>query len=618
MSPAALAALGVIAAGSLRALLAAGLLAALALVGYGLLPARRRTQYAELTPLRGTSKAVIAFPLAISVGALATGWLGWVAGTAFGTWSVGVVWIALLALGVRRFAEFRRDALRLGRRLAALARATPLLSATFAVAVLLLLPSLFLPLVDSDGLRYQVAHPKLYLLTGEISTYPWDVTGFFPQVGTMLFLVATALGGGEACKFVHAGFALLSAASLALLVHRGRRSRGAAVAAAFFAFAAPVSVATATAAFVDHAALFHVLVGALLVAASAPTPLVGLALGAAFGTKMTTAPFVLGLAIAAVAARPARARLREALLLAAVLAATFLPFGLRSAVLTGDPFFPLGYGLLGRAIPGVTQEGLAWATSYREEARGLLAVGFLPFQPGLSWDDVAGPQALLGLLAVAVVLRERRLRFLLLPVLVSVAVASYWHPPARYFLPLFAALAAFLALALGRLGRRAAPAATLLVVGVSAAGWVPQVLFGFGASRYVSGRADAETVRAEAIPGFRAARFVNALQGGCVMALDFPAPYYLDRPWVAEGVLNEPPLRLWLAEGAEAGELLDRCRALGVTHVLVTPGWGGGTPASLYPLATNRREAEAIVAFRARLRLVATVDGVDVFELPPR
>jgi hypothetical protein len=102
------------------------------------------------------------------------------------------------------------------------------------------------------------------------------------------------------------------------------------------------------------------------------------------------------------------------------------------------------------------------------------------------------------------------------------------------------------------------------------------------------------------------------------MALDFPGPFYLDRPWVAEGVLNEPPLRLWLAEGEGGEGLLARCRALGVTHILVTPGWGGGTPASLYPLARSRREAEALVAFRSKLRLVATVDRVDVFELPAR
>lgn len=640
------AAFDVLGAGLLRLLLAAGLLAALALVGYGLLPRWRASGRGRSTDpappglagarprpstengtdpmggsvawLRRPGKAEVALPLAISVGMLATGWAGWVAGTAFGTRAVWVVWVVLLALGARAGGDLWRDAGRVFRRLLALGRSAPLLAAAFAAAALLLVPALFLPLLDSDGIRYQVAHPKLYLLTGEVSTYRWDVTGYFPQLAPMLYLVATALGGGEACKLVHAGFALLSAAALALLVHRGKRTRTAAVAAALLAFVAPVAAAPATAAFVDHVGLFHLLAAALLVAARAPAPLAGLALGAAFATKMTTAPFLAGLAIAAVAVRPATARLREAGLLVAVLVLTYLPFGLRNLILTKDPFFPLGHGLAGIPIPGVAKEGLEWAVSYREEARGLLAVGFLPFQEGLAWDDVAGPQALLGLVAVVVLVRERRLRFLLLPILFSLAAASFWHPPARYFLPLFAALAALLAVALSRAGPRVLTAAALVLAGVSAWASARELLFGFSALDHLAGRVPGDEVKAATIPGYRAARFVNGLPGGRVMALDFPGPFYFDRPWVVEGVLNEPPLRRWLGEGADGEGLLARCEALGVTHLLVTPGWGGGTKTSLYPLARSRREAEAVVAFRSRLRLVATVDGVDVFELPAR
>jgi hypothetical protein len=499
---------------------------------------------------------------------------------------------------------------------AGLARSSPLLTAAFAASALLLVPALLLPLLDSDGLRYHVAHPKLYLLTGEVSTYRWDVTGFFPQLVPMLYLAATALGGGETCKLVHAGFALLAAAALAALVHRGKETRAAAVAAPLLALVAPVAAAPATAAFADHIGLYHLLVAALLVAARRPAPLAALALGAAFGTKMTTAPFVAGLALAAVAVRPRDVRLRESVLAGLVLLGSFLPFGLRNLLLTNDPFFPLGHGLLGVPIPGVAKAGLDWAVSYREEARGLLAVGFLPFQQGLAWDDVAGPQALLGLLAIAVLVKERRLRVLLLPVLLSLAAASFWHPPARYFLPLFASLAAFLAVALSRLGTRTVVAVALLLSAVSVAAAGRELLTGFSAVEHLAGCVSSESVREAAIPGYRAARFVNGLDGGAVMALDFPGPYYFARPWVAEGVLNEPPLRLWLAGGADGDGLLARCRALGVTHLLVTPGWGGGTNASLFPLARSREEAKAIVAFRSRLKLVATVDGVDVFELP--
>jgi hypothetical protein len=103
------------------------------------------------------------------------------------------------------------------------------------------------------------------------------------------------------------------------------------------------------------------------------------------------------------------------------------------------------------------------------------------------------------------------------------------------------------------------------------------------------------------------------------MALDFPAPFYLDRPWVAEGVLNVPPLKRWLDEGCGAPELLSRTRALGVGTLLVTPGYGGGTPLSLLALTApgDRRGVETLLAFRSRLRLVSTVDGVDLWEVPP-
>lgn len=601
------AALGVFGAGLLRALLAAGILVLLALAGYGLLPL--------LGPAR-PRKAELALPLSISLGMLASGWLAWSLATFAGTWAVAAAWAPLLALGGRHASELAADGRRVGRRLAGLARSSPLLSTAFVLAALLLVPALFLPLVDSDGIRYQVAHPKLYLLTGEVDTYRWDVTGYFPQLPTMLNVVATALGGGETCKLLHAGFALLSAAALALLVHRGRRRRSAAVAAALLAFVAPVAAAPAVAAFADHTASFHVLVATLLAAAGASPVAVGVALGAAFGTKMTTAPFVAGLAIASIGARPRGDRAQSAAVLVATLAVAYLPFGLRGLLLTRDPFFPLGHGLLGVPIPGVAKQGLDWAVSYRQERPGLLAVGFIPGQGGYAWDDVAGPQAVLGLFAIAVLVRERRLRVLLAPVLLSLATASFWHPPARYFLPLFASLAAFLAVALSRWGPRVVTAAALLLAGVSAAGSARELLTGFSALACLEGRLTPEQVKAAAIPGYRAARFVNGLPGGAVMALDFPGPYYFDRPWVAEGVLNEPPLRLWLSAGADADGLLARCRALGVTHLLVTPGWGGGTPASLFPLARSRREAEAVVAFRARLRRVATVDGVDVFELP--
>ena len=52
----------------------------------------------------------------------------------------------------------------------------------------------------------------------------------------------------------------------------------------------------------------------------------------------------------------------------------------------------------------------------------------------------------------------------------------------------------------------------------------------------------------------------TGLEAAARRALDFPAPYYFDRPWIAEGVMNEPPLQRWIAEAQSADDVLRRMR----------------------------------------------------------
>jgi hypothetical protein len=187
----------------------------------------------------------------------------------------------------------------------------------------------------------------------------------------------------------------------------------------------------------------------------------------------------------------------------------------------------------------------------------------------------------------------------------------------RYLLPGWMALAVFEAEALSFLPRRLAPVAALLLAApvlVHDAGLLlPDAAF----RDYLRGRIDRRAYLARTIPGWRAAEAVNRLPaGGAVMALDFPGPYYFDRRWIAEGILNEPPLKRWLREGLDGEGLLRRLQELDVRYLVVTPGYGGGTNASLFPLATSRESAQALVGLRARLRLAGRVDRVDVWEVP--
>ncbi len=603
------AAVAVLAAGLGRAAVAALLLGALGLIGWGLLPERVRPRH-----------AVHAVPLALSLGMLASGWLSFLAGTALGTWAIAAVWGLLLAWGARSFRPYLRAVRRAARRLALLSRAAPLVSLALAAAVAALLPQLLLPLVDSDGIRYQVAHPRLFLLTGHVTTYPWDVTGFFPQTAGMLYLVATALAGGETAKWVHAGFFVAELAVLALLAYEAGRSRRAAMAAPLLLAAAPVAALPATAAFVDHIGAFHLLVGALLVGrrGARPPGLCGVTLAAAFATKLTTAPGAAGVALAATFGAP-RGRRGETLAMTALLGIlAFAPFAVRNLVWTSDPIYPVGHGLLHVPIPGVSSSSLVYATNYRPVATGPLGLAWLSGEPGAGVDDVVGIQSLAGLFLLLVVVPVRRARPLLGLVVPFLLVGLLWHPPARYLIPMFAGLAVVSAVALGRwLGRWAGVAAVVLslpALATSARALATQ----FGPADYLSGRVGREAFLARTVPGYRAARFLDRLPPGGVMALDYPGPYYLDRPFVVEGILNDPPLRRWLASGASAADLVVKARALGVRYLLVTPGYGGGTRWSLLPVAPDPSKVPVVAAFRARLKLLATVDGVDVYELPAR
>lgn len=612
------AALGVISAGLLRMVLVAGVMLALTLIGYGVLPPWRRPQNAAAVPPGSgrRRRAVVAIPLGLSVGALVTGWLSFVVAL-LSTWLVGLVWASLLLLSVRRWRELHTDSARVARRFRALLASAPAASAALGLALLALVPSLFLPLWDSDGIRYQVALPKLFLLEGRVVSYPWDVVAALPQLVGSLLLAVLPAGGGEAAKFLHAGFFLATLGTFALFLHRDRRSRRAAVYGPLLLVVAPVAAVPATAAFVDHAALFHLVVAALLLTRASTFSALG-PLGAAVATKTTAGPGAAVLLLLATAWSGRGARLRTFGLGCASLVIAFAPFGVRNLLETGDPLFPVGHVLLGRPVPGTDLALVKKVLDFRPAATAPLGIGWFPGEPGLAADDVAGPALLLGFFALPIALRSRRGHVLLALTGTYLAVGLLSHPLARLLMPLFLALAGVSALAADRWFRRAAtPVVAALAVGTFVFANL-QALDPYPTLAYLSGRLSRPDFLSSVVPGYRAALFVNALPGGTVMTLDFPGPYFLARPWIAEGVVNEPPLQLWLAEGEDGEGLLARCRALGVTHILVTPGWGGGTPASLYPLARSRREAEALVAFRSRLRLLSTVDGVDVFELPAR
>lgn len=593
-------------AAAVAAAQALGIHAACALVGFSLLP-RRVRQWSGGT-------AVL---LAISTGALAVGWSVWVAGSVAGTTAAVAVAAALFVQSLHTGRAFARAARSLGRYLWRLGRAHAALAALLTAVASLAAIQAALPVVDSDGLRYHLALPKLFLLQGRVTFYPYDVVGGFPQAAEMLYLLALRAGCGESAKWLHLVFFFGSIAVMAATVHRGRRTRGPALLAGLAFASAPVALAPAGTAFVDHVALFHLGVGAWLVGRRREA-WVGLPLAAAAVTKVTAWPAVVVTAAAALlpARRGGRWRAAAAVLLPVVLA--WLPFGIRNLRATGDPWFPVGLGALGRQIPGLAEGALDYATQFNAGVGGYLGIAWGE-SLAVRGDEIVGWHHLLGLASLAIAARRRAARGLAAVVLAYGIVGLWFHPPTRYLLPAIWALAACEGMAVARLPGRVwvRTAALLCLPSALLAGRV--VATAFSPWRYLGGGLGREAFLAAAVPGYRAARLASGAAGsGKIMALDFPAPYYLDRPWVVEGILLDPPLAGWLGPARSGADLVARLRAEGVSLLLVTPGYGGGTPGSLLPLARDPRQAAVLADLRRRLALVATVDGVDVYRVPER
>lgn len=596
--------LGASAAALLPALIAVVLIGWLLVVGTSLLPPRLR---------RGSGRWTA--PVSLAVGALATGWLVFVVGSLTTT---RVALTAAAALGVQalRAAPDAWRAVRgCVRHLWLLARSAPMAATATALVGLALLPQLVVPLVDSDGLRYHVALPKWYLLVGQIRFYPFDVTGAFPQCGETLYLLGLAAAGGEVAKWLHAGFFVGALATLALTVHGGRRSRTAAMVAPLLLAASPVVLAPAGAAFVDHIALFGLATAALLVARTR-TALAGWPLALAATTKLTAGPAVAALGLVALIQSPGGTRRRVLACLAGPIALAWVPFAVRNVVHTGDPFFPAGSALVGRAVPGLREGAHEFAVRFHADVPGYLGIAWSPAIARHA-DEVVGWHHLPGLVALVIAVRVRRARPWVMLVVAYALLGLWFRPPTRYLLPALWGLAACEGLALGWLPRRWAQV-TALAVAAPAAWWAIGVTS--TASRpwdYLLGRQGREAYLAAVVPGWRAAGLASEVAGeGRIMALDFPAVYYLDRPWIVEGILHDPPLREWLRQSRTTDDLLARFHREEVTVLVVTPGYGGGTPRSVLALASDVREARVLTELRHRLERVGTVDGVDVYRVP--
>lgn len=595
----------VLLAAAKNALIAALLLALFSLLGAACIPLVHRPK-----------KAVVAFPVFLACGSALAGWLTWITGHTLGTRVLPILWLGLLAFSTRGFRPWLGALRGFAGRLMRLLRSSLALSVAFLAVGGSILLQLCLPLLDNDGIRYHVAQPKLFLMTGRIFPYTWDVTGSYPQLGNALYLMALAVGSEDTAKFLHAGFLLAATGVLAIALHRGRALRTAALAGPILFWATPLTPIVASAGFIDQIVVFFAATAFLQIQHRGHPALTGVSLGAAISTKLTVGPPAAALGLAAIWLARRGEKVRTLLLTAGFAAAVLAPFAIRNTLYFNDPFYPLGYRALGRPTPGFSAGLFTFLAEFNQHRSGFLGIVWQPREDG-DIDECAGIHHLAAVCLLPLALRMPSIRLAAAFALPSLLHASLASPPGRYLLPGFFALSFIGARVISPLMRgRGVWLILPLVLPGTLWAWERNAR-SFQALRYFRGEMSRSEVLAAVVPGYRAAVFVNSLPPGKVLASDFPGPVYFDRPWLCEGFINESPLTSWARESSSAGELLSRLRQEGIRYILVTPGFGGGTAISMIPFAPEPAKVPLIVALKRQLRKITTIDQVDVLELVP-
>ncbi len=584
-----------------RAAFDAALLLCLAgVVGHAAMPRKWLSFHPGLALLQGLSWGLTLVSLSI-----------WLAGSIVGTAAIPWV-VGLLVLGALPRA---RDWVRVLRKAMGLAKrkvlAHPAAAMALAVPALWSLPSLILPIIDSDGLRYHLALPKLFLLEGRVFLYPWDVVGAYPQAAEMFYLLGLQIGPAEAAKWLHFFVVYLGAAALVMMVG-GRRSGGLLGAVAYVA--TPAVAAGAAASFIDGFSMLHVAVAVVGVKRRIHPGAVGLALAGAAWTKWTVGPAIAGLLIVVVLEGVRGRKWRSAFAVLVPIVLILSPVMVRNSITTGDPFFPIMTGLVHGEVPGVDPDLMDTVSQRHGEIPGPLGIPWGTSIGEVEADEVIGWHHLFGLVLLPLLLRDRRARLVAALVVPYLIVGLFYHPSIRLAMPMIWGLAVVEGLVLDRLKPIFGTILVLLIV-------VP-LLPNVGSDArsvvgpFVAGKLSAEGVVEELVPGAKAATFINQQPGsGRVMALDFPAPALFDRPWVAEGLVNRPPLALWLERARSVDDLLLEMDHHDIRWIVVTPGYGGGLPESLLPVASTPEQAAMVLSFRQHLELVFREENVDVWRV---
>lgn len=421
------------------------------------------------------------------------------------------------------------------------------------------------PISSADALSYHFAMAKAYVRAGRIIETPWSLESYGPSNIQMLYLLGMLLYEDILGVLFHWLLGLLLVGAIVALARRYLRGPEAIMAAAIF-YVSGLIAWESTSGYVDLGLAFFTLLAFLSLIAwkegggEGWLILAGIFSGFAAGTKLTgiIIPLLVGLEVLlAQRGKAGGTLLRFGMPAALVLG----PWVLRSALYTGNPFYPFLTPTFGG--PDTTQ----WISQtmtlpgYGKSLKDLILLPFNLTFRGTAFDrgELLGP---LYLAFCPFAWRSPIVKALWRPILLFFLVWFYTSQQVRLLLPVVPLLALWAAQGYTHLGARGRITQVTTRVTLAAG-----LLFGIGVTAVynvqflpvVLGREPRADFLARKVLYYPEIRWMNEhLPPASRVCLQTRMPYYLDRPF---GLWTGGPLdRL----------RIEQLRGEGYTHFFVT------------------------------------------------
>jgi hypothetical protein len=454
------------------------------------------------------------------------------------------------------------------------------------------------PELKGDAGVYHLTIPKLYIAHGGFFRIPFNVYSNWPLDGEMVFTLAMLLKDHVLANSVQCIFSVFTAYAIFEFV-RVRKSAWYGFMAVLFVLFNHTFMLEAAIAYVDIIQAFFMTTAFIFMMRVNHEPeqrrvclvLSGISCGIMAGMKVNGLLSVVPIVFWYFVSLPAGNRLRRASVELATcllppIVFLVLPWMVKSVWFTGNPVYPFFYDVFG---------GPDWSQDcWRQFAHWQSSVGMgrtvldyikLPFRvilsagEGYAHFDGSLNKMWIALLPLSVVaaLWDRTVRACLVVSGIYFVCWASASQQLRFLIPIIPVLAIAAALALGGLMDRLFARKVVAVGGfaavycLAAALLMAEVSGSYAKAAEVAGRyggKDREAVLKSAVPGEFAFMNRELPMNARLLFLNTNFGFYSDRAYIADSFFEASQIADWLAPCSSPGEVRERLREKGITHIL--------------------------------------------------